>query len=95
MFIGSVRRRLATSHRGFSATAQQTATSALSVQSSTLANNVIVATKGGEEEMVSLSISLASGSRHEAPNAPGASNFLKHALFMVKTPSLMISYVLG
>lgn len=83
MFIGSVRRHLLIGHRAFSATAQQTTAPALAVQTSTLENNVIVATKGGEEEMVSFSISLAAGSRHESPSAPGASNFLKHALFMV------------
>jgi predicted Zn-dependent peptidase len=83
MFIGSARRHLIT--RAFSASAhQQIPTSnGAAVQTSTLSNNVFVATKGGEQEMVLLSICLAAGSRHEAPDAPGTAHFLKHALFMV------------
>lgn len=59
--------------------------SASSIQTSVLENNVIVATKGPETEMVTFGVSLAAGSRYEIPSTPGLAHFFKHSLFLVHT----------
>lgn len=53
----------------------------LTPEVTTLSNNLVVASTGAVNPAVGLVWKIPAGSRYETENAPGASHYLRHALF--------------